>query len=104
LLSNGASNVRLLLLLFVACRRGTISSSHPKGGRPMDSLEIEAIYEHGTLKLPRELPLAQGRKVTITIHSTGSAAQRLYGLVQWKGDLEELDQWLNDPDEGQWPP
>jgi predicted DNA-binding antitoxin AbrB/MazE fold protein len=68
----------------------------------MEKLEIEAVYEHGTLKLPRELPLQEGEKVRITIHPTGGAVQRLYGLVPWDGDLEEFDRWLNDPDEGQW--
>ncbi len=68
----------------------------------MEKVEIEAIYEHGTLKLPHELPLQEGQKVTITIHPTGSAVERLYGMIPWKGDLEELDRWLNDPDEGQW--
>lgn len=68
----------------------------------MHGLEIEAIYERGTLKLARELPLPEGQKVTITIHPTGSAVERLYGLLPWKGDLEEFDRWLSDPDEGQW--
>ena len=50
-------------------------------------------------------PDKDGRqKVTITIHPIGSAVQRLYGLVPWKGDLEEFDRWLNDPDEGAWGP
>ncbi len=68
----------------------------------MQGLEIEAIYEHGTLKLPRELSLQEGQTVKITIHAGSGAAARLYGLVPWKGDLEEFDRWLNDPDEGQW--
>jgi predicted DNA-binding antitoxin AbrB/MazE fold protein len=34
----------------------------------MPGLEIEAVYEHGTLKLSRELPLVEGATVTITIH------------------------------------
>jgi predicted DNA-binding antitoxin AbrB/MazE fold protein len=68
----------------------------------MERLEIEAVYEHGTLKLPHELPLQDGQKVVITIHLTESPVKRLVGLVPWKGDLEELDRWLNDPDEGQW--
>lgn len=67
----------------------------------MNSLDIEAVYEHGTLKLPRELPLQEGQKVTLTLHLPG-AVERLYGLVRWEGDLEEFDRWLNDPDEGQW--
>jgi predicted DNA-binding antitoxin AbrB/MazE fold protein len=69
----------------------------------MEGLQIEAVYEQGTLKLPRALPLREGQKVTITIHPTG-AVERLYGLIPWKGDREELDRWLNDPDEGQWGP
>jgi predicted DNA-binding antitoxin AbrB/MazE fold protein len=34
----------------------------------MKGLEIEAVYENGTLKLPRLLPLTEGQKVTITVH------------------------------------
>ena len=48
----------------------------------MQGLEIEAVYENGTLKLPRELPLAEGQKVTITIHPTGSAVQRLTPYIR----------------------
>jgi predicted DNA-binding antitoxin AbrB/MazE fold protein len=64
------------------------------------SLEIEAVYERGTLKLPRELPLQDGQKITITIHSTGGAVRRLSGLIPWGGDRGELDRFLNDQDEG----
>jgi predicted DNA-binding antitoxin AbrB/MazE fold protein len=66
------------------------------------SLEIEAVYERGTLKLSRELPLQDGQKVTVTIHPAGSAVERLYGAVRWTGDPEELHRFLGDPDEGQW--
>jgi hypothetical protein len=68
----------------------------------MQGLQIEAVYEHGTLKLPRELPLQEGQKVTITIHPPDGAVKRFYGLVPWQWDREEFDRWLNDPDEGQW--
>lgn len=67
----------------------------------MDTLRIEAVYEHGALKLPRELPLQEGQRVTITIHSD-SAAGRLYGAIPWTGDPDELHCFLNNPDEGQW--
>jgi predicted DNA-binding antitoxin AbrB/MazE fold protein len=70
----------------------------------MEGLQIEAVYEHGILKLPRELPLYEGQKVTISIHPSGSPVERLYGMIPYKGDLEEFDRWLNDPDEGQWGP
>jgi predicted DNA-binding antitoxin AbrB/MazE fold protein len=68
----------------------------------MEGLQIEAVYDDGVLKLPHELPLQKGQKVTITIHPTGGGVPRLYGMVPWKGDLEEFDRWINDPDEGQW--
>lgn len=67
----------------------------------MDTLRLEAVYEHGTLKLPHELPLPEGQRVLITIQPS-SAAERLYGILPWTGDPEELHRFLNDPDEGQW--
>jgi len=67
----------------------------------MEKVNIEAVYEHGTLKLSRELPLQEGQKVIITIHSTESAASRLYGLIQWKGSQEDLD-YLLGPDNHPW--
>ena len=67
----------------------------------MDTLRLEAVYEHGTLKLPHELPLQEGQRVTITIQ-VGGAAERLYGMLPWTGDPEELHRFLDDPDEGQW--
>ena len=68
----------------------------------MQGLEIEAVYEQGILKLPRELPLTEGQKVTITIHPPGSVVQHLYGMIPWTRDPEELHRFLEDPDEGQW--
>ncbi len=66
----------------------------------MKGLEIEAIYEHGTLKLPRELPLVEGATVTITIHPPGRPGVVKHLCIPWTGDREEFDRWLNDPDEG----
>jgi predicted DNA-binding antitoxin AbrB/MazE fold protein len=68
----------------------------------VDNLRVEAVYEHGTLKLAHELPLPEGQKVLVTVHTPGGAVERLYGMSPWKGDLDEFDRWLNDPDEGQW--
>ena len=67
----------------------------------MEKLDIEAIYEGGQLKLPRALPLSEGQKVTITIHPTGSAVQRLSGLIRWQGSQEDLD-YLLGPDNSPW--
>jgi predicted DNA-binding antitoxin AbrB/MazE fold protein len=67
----------------------------------MEKLEIEAIYENATLKLPRELPLPQGQRVKITIHPPETAGKRLRGLIQWKGSQEDLD-YLLGPDNTPW--
>jgi predicted DNA-binding antitoxin AbrB/MazE fold protein len=64
----------------------------------MESMEIEAIYEGGALKLPHELPLQSGQKVRITIHPTGSTVRRRRGLIQWKGSQEDLDQLILSTD------
>jgi predicted DNA-binding antitoxin AbrB/MazE fold protein len=61
------------------------------------ALEVEAIYEHGALKLACELPLQEGQKVKITIHPTASAVDRLHGMLKWTGSQEDLD-YLLGPD------
>jgi predicted DNA-binding antitoxin AbrB/MazE fold protein len=65
----------------------------------VDELEIEAVYEQGSLKLPRELPLCEGQKVTITMRISGEAAVRRPSVG---GDPQELQRFLEDPDEGMW--
>jgi predicted DNA-binding antitoxin AbrB/MazE fold protein len=67
----------------------------------VDTLRLEVVYEHGTLRLPHELPLQDGERVTITIHAS-SAAERLSGSLPWAGDPEELRRFLDDQDQGQW--
>jgi predicted DNA-binding antitoxin AbrB/MazE fold protein len=66
----------------------------------MQGLEIEAVYEKGTLKLPRELPLAEGQKVTITVHPAAGVVERSYGRLQSNLSPEELEQIARAPDCG----
>jgi predicted DNA-binding antitoxin AbrB/MazE fold protein len=66
----------------------------------MRGLEIEAVYENGTLKLPRQLPLTEGQKVTITIHPPGGVARRSYGLLRSTLGPEELERLALDPELG----
>lgn len=67
----------------------------------MEKIDIEAVYERGILKLASDLPLQDGERVTVTIHPTGSAVERLSGLIHWKGSQEDLDHLIlsdeNDP-------
>ncbi len=66
----------------------------------MKGLEIEAVYENGTLKLPRELPLCEGQKITITIHPPCGVVQRSYGLLQATQSTDELERLGLDPELG----
>jgi predicted DNA-binding antitoxin AbrB/MazE fold protein len=64
-------------------------------------VEIEATYENGVLKPDRELPLQNGERVKLTVQKRVSAADRLYGMIQWKGSPEDLD-YLLGPDNHPW--
>jgi len=63
-------------------------------------LEIEATYENGTLKLPRQLPLEDGAQITITIHAPKQGVKKGYGLLPWQGTHEELERFALDPEFG----
>jgi predicted DNA-binding antitoxin AbrB/MazE fold protein len=67
-------------------------------------LDIEAVYEGGLLKLPRELPLVDGAIVNITIHPPKQAGAIKHVIVPCASSHKELERWLNDLDEGQWGP
>ncbi len=64
------------------------------------SLEIEAIYEKGMLKLPRELPLEEGAGVRISIHPPGRAGVVKHMSVPWTGTRAELEKLALDPEYG----
>ena len=68
----------------------------------MRGLEIEAIYENGVLKLPRELPLDNGQKVRITIHPPGGVVQRSRNRSPSPLSREDLERIALDPDLGPW--
>jgi predicted DNA-binding antitoxin AbrB/MazE fold protein len=63
-------------------------------------LDIEAIYEHGKLKLPRELPLEEGATVRITIHPPGRPGVVKHVHIPWTGSREELERLAMDPEFG----
>jgi predicted DNA-binding antitoxin AbrB/MazE fold protein len=63
-------------------------------------LDIEAIYDNGVLKLPRELPLENGLTVRITIHPPGRGVKRGAGRIGWTGDPDVLRQIALDPEYG----
>ncbi|MBI1831998.1 MAG: antitoxin family protein [Planctomycetes bacterium] len=58
------------------------------------SLQVEAIYENGVLKLDQPLPLQDQERVVLTVQPKVSHAKQSYGLLRWTGSVEELDELL----------
>ena len=63
------------------------------------NVEIEAVYEKGTLKLSRELPLREGQSVRLTLHDVGTGRTRAF--LHWTGSKEDLE-YLLGPDNHPW--
>jgi predicted DNA-binding antitoxin AbrB/MazE fold protein len=61
------------------------------------SVEIEAVYEDGVLKPDRQLPLANGQRVKLTVQKT----KRLHETFEWTGSREDLE-YLLGPDNHPW--
>jgi predicted DNA-binding antitoxin AbrB/MazE fold protein len=68
----------------------------------MDGLRIEAVYEHGVLKLPRELPLVEGAAVTITIHLPAGGGVVKHVRFPWRGSVEDLEYLAESDDNHPW--
>lgn len=66
------------------------------------SVEIEATYEHGVLKLDQALPLAENQRVRITIHLPASHARQSAGLVPFNGSPADLEYLAESPENDPW--
>lgn len=64
------------------------------------SLEMEATYEDGVLKLDEVPPLKEHERVTVTIRSQTSRARQSYGLIGWTGDPLVLRKIADDDECG----
>jgi predicted DNA-binding antitoxin AbrB/MazE fold protein len=62
------------------------------------TLTVDAIYEGGTLKLDKPLPLPEHQKVRVTIQSEASPLVQAYGLMGWTGDAETIERIARDPE------
>jgi predicted DNA-binding antitoxin AbrB/MazE fold protein len=51
------------------------------------SLQVDATYENGILKLDEPLPLTQGARVRVVLQRI----PRTGPLFEWKGSIEDLD-------------
>jgi len=55
------------------------------------AITVEAIYENGTLKLERPLPLKEHEKVQVTVKAAAGRVRQTAGLIGWTGSQEEAD-------------
>jgi predicted DNA-binding antitoxin AbrB/MazE fold protein len=60
------------------------------------SLEVEATYENGVLKLDNPLPLKENERLTVRIVPKASRVQEMYGRIRWTGDPEILRKIAED--------
>ncbi len=63
------------------------------------SLEVEATYENGVLKLDEPLPFDERERLVLNITSKTSHVQKFYGRLKWTGDPETLRKIAEDDDE-----
>jgi predicted DNA-binding antitoxin AbrB/MazE fold protein len=66
----------------------------------MERVLVKAVYENGTLKLEKPLPLAENERVSVLVFIGPSRAELTHGLIQWTGSVEDLDYLINSPEEG----
>ena len=65
------------------------------------SLEVEATYENGVLKLDKPLPLDEHERVTVQVKPhTSRIWQRVGSSLQWTGDPAVLRMIAEDPEFG----
>lgn len=64
------------------------------------NLEIDATYENGVLRPDQPLPLQEQERVHVSIQARSSSARAGYGLIRWNGTPEELDRFIEDPEQG----
>ena len=63
------------------------------------SLEIDATYENGVLKLDKPLPLHEKQRVKVTIEEFEKPGLT-FGLIGWVGDPDVVRRIALDPEFG----
>jgi predicted DNA-binding antitoxin AbrB/MazE fold protein len=65
------------------------------------SLEVEATYENGVLKLDKPLPLAEYERVTVRVEPHDRGIRQSAGLIPFAGNRDTLE-YLLGPDNQPW--
>ncbi len=64
------------------------------------SLEIDATYEDGVLKLDRPLPFSKHQRVKATVATPGRKLRDSFGIIDWQDDPEVVRKIALDPKYG----
>jgi predicted DNA-binding antitoxin AbrB/MazE fold protein len=64
------------------------------------SVEVEATYENGVLKLDKRLPFPEHERLVVTVRCKTSRVEASYGLIGWTGDAETLRRIAEDDEFG----
>ena len=64
------------------------------------SLEVDATYEDGVLKLDRPLPFDERERVVLRITSKTSHVQEFAGRLKWTGDPAVIRMIAEDDESG----
>ena len=64
------------------------------------SLEVEATYENGVLKLDQPLDLNDKQRVTVIVKPQAARIWSHAGSLKWTGDPEVLRKIAEDPEFG----
>lgn len=62
------------------------------------SLEVEATYENGVLKLDKPLPLKEHERVTVQVKPRISRSRMSAGSLAWTGDPAVLREIAEAPE------
>ena len=74
-----------------------LKASPSRQGEPIMAITVEAVYENGTLKLDKPLPLKEHAQVQVTVRPS-SVADQTYGMIGWSGDADTFDRLLQESD------
>lgn len=74
------------------------------------TLTFTAVYDNGVLRPKEPLPIEEGAEVRGTVENGEHRESRrpdqpsrfTYGLIGWAGDVKELDEYLQNPDDSEW--
>ncbi len=64
------------------------------------SIETEAVYENGALRLDHPLPLEEHQRVKVVIETVTTVARQNYGIIGWTGDPEVVWKLALEPEQG----